>query len=45
MKKLLFTLAIVGLAFIVNAQPPAGDAKVGEWYGEKVTTDGPVALT
>ena len=45
MKKLLFTLAIVGLAFIVNAQPPAGDAKVGEWYGEKVTTDGAVALT
>lgn len=45
MKKLIFTLAIVGFAFIVNAQPPAGDAKVGEWYGEKVTTDGAVALT
>ena len=45
MKKLFFTLAIAGFAFVVNAQPPAGDAKLGEWYGEKVTTDGAVALT
>lgn len=45
MKKILFTLAIAGFAFIVNAQPPAGDAKAGEWYGEKVTTDGAVPLT
>ncbi len=36
MKKLLFTVAIIVLAFISNAQPPEGDAKVGEWYGEKV---------
>ena len=45
MKKLFFTLAIAGFAFVVNAQPPAGDAKPGEWYGEKVTTEGAVALT
>ena len=45
MKKLFFTLAIAGFAFVVNAQPPAGDAKQGEWYGEKVTTEGAVALT
>ena len=38
-------MAIAGFAFVVNAQPPAGDAKLGEWYGEKVTTDGAVALT
>lgn len=40
MKKLFLTLAIAGFGFIANAQPPAGDAKPGEWYGEKVTTDG-----
>ena len=37
MKKLLLTLAIATFAFISNAQPPAGDAKTGEWYGDKVT--------
>ena len=36
MKKLLFTLFIASFAFISNAQPPAGDAKTGEWYGDKV---------
>ncbi len=45
MKKLFFTLAIAGFALVVNAQPPAGDAKPGDWYGEKITTDGAVALT
>lgn len=40
MKKLFLTLAIAGFGFVANAQPPAGDAKPGEWYGEKVTTDG-----
>jgi hypothetical protein len=37
MKKLFFTVAVATFAFIANAQPPAGDAKAGEWYGEKVT--------
>jgi Domain of unknown function (DUF4920) len=37
MKKLFLTLAIAGFGFIANAQPPEGDAKPGEWYGEKVT--------
>ncbi|MEO5948432.1 MAG: DUF4920 domain-containing protein [Chitinophagaceae bacterium] len=45
MKKIFFTLAIAGFAFVVNAQPPAGDAKTGDWYGEKVTTEGAVPLT
>ncbi|MBL7724057.1 MAG: DUF4920 domain-containing protein [Chitinophagaceae bacterium] len=44
MKKLLFTLVIAGLGIIVNAQPPAGDAKAGEWYGEKVSTEGAVDI-
>ncbi len=37
MKKLLLTLAIATFAFNVNAQPPAGEAKTGDWYGDKVT--------
>lgn len=37
MKKLFFTIALSAAAFLVNAQPPEGDAKKGDWYGEKVT--------
>ncbi|MEO7922747.1 MAG: DUF4920 domain-containing protein [Chitinophagaceae bacterium] len=44
MKKFLFTLFVAGLAFTVNAQPPAGDAKPGEWYGEKVNTVGAIPI-
>ena len=44
MKKFFFTLFITGLAFVTNAQPPAGDAKPGEWYGEKVNPDGAVNI-
>lgn len=40
MKKMFLTLVMAGFGFIVNAQPPAGDAKPGEWYGEKITTEG-----
>lgn len=40
MKKLFLTLAIAGFGLIANAQPPAGDAKAGEWYGDKVNPDG-----
>jgi hypothetical protein len=44
MKKLFLTLLVAGFGFIVNAQPPAGDAKTGDFYGEKITADGAVAL-
>lgn len=44
MKKIMLTMAIAGLGFIANAQPPAGDAKPGEWYGEKVSTEGAVNI-
>ena len=44
MKKILLSLSIVMIAATANAQPPAGDAKPGDWYGEKVTTDGAVSL-
>ena len=44
MKKILLVCSIVMIATIINAQPPAGDAKPGEWYGEKVTTDGAISI-
>ena len=40
MKKMFFTLVMAGFGFIVNTQPPAGDAKPREWYGEKISTEG-----
>ena len=45
MKKLLLSLFVVTTALIANAQPPAGDAKPGEWYGEKVNPEGAVSIT
>lgn len=40
MKKVLLSSIVVLLATITIAQPPVGDAKPGDWYGEKITTDG-----
>jgi DNA-directed RNA polymerase subunit F len=45
MKKILLSLSIVMLATFANAQPPAGDAKPGDWYGEKITTEGAVPIS
>jgi hypothetical protein len=45
MKKVLFAIVFGSLAFVSTAQPPAGDAKPGDWYGEKITADGAVPLT
>lgn len=39
MKKSLFTLALAAFGFLANAQPPEGDAKPGEWYGEKISAE------
>jgi hypothetical protein len=45
MKK-LFSLFVLALsASAVMAQPPAGDAKPGEWYGEKTTADGAINIS
>lgn len=33
------------LALAASAQPPAGDARPGEWYGEKITAEGAVPLS
>lgn len=44
MKKIFSLLVIVLSASAVMAQPPAGDAKPGEWYGEKTTADGAINI-
>ena len=44
MKKMLFIFLFVASAFIVNAQPPEGDAKPGDSYGAKINPDGAVDI-
>ncbi|MBK6936406.1 MAG: DUF4920 domain-containing protein [Chitinophagaceae bacterium] len=44
MKKLFITFLLAGTGLLANAQPPAGDAKPGEWYGEKVSTDNALSI-
>jgi hypothetical protein len=44
MKKIFLLAFIVMTAIFANAQPPAGDASKGDFYGEKVSPDGAVAL-
>ena len=45
MKKLFLTILVAGFGFLANAQPPDGDAKPGEWYGEKITAIGAVPIS
>jgi len=44
MKKLFLTVLVAGFGIIAHAQPPAGDAKPGDFYGEKTSPDGAVSL-
>ena len=44
MKKFFLVILFFTVLFSVNAQPPAGDAKPGEWYGEKINTEGAVNI-
>lgn len=44
MRKIVLSFSIALFAIAAQAQPPAGDAKAGEWYGEKITTDGAIAM-
>ena len=44
MKKILVGFSLILLAVAVHAQPPAGDAKKGDWYGEKITADGAINI-
>ncbi len=44
MKKILFGLFLLGTSICAWAQPPAGEAKPGDFYGEKVNPEGALAL-
>lgn len=44
MKKVFLAAAALFATLVINAQPPAGDAKIGEWYGEKPGTEGTVSI-
>ncbi len=44
MKKIVIGVVVILLSLGVNAQPPAGDAKPGDQYGEKITPDGAVNI-
>jgi hypothetical protein len=44
MKQLIFTAFAAISILTATAQPPAGDAKPGEWYGEKVQTDNAIDI-
>jgi hypothetical protein len=44
MKKIVVCGVVILFAIVAYAQPPAGDAKPGEWYGEKITPDGAVGI-
>lgn len=44
MKKLFLVFLVSGFALVTNAQPPEGDAKPGDWYGEKITADGAIPV-
>ncbi|OQP64595.1 DUF4920 domain-containing protein [Niastella populi] len=44
MKQIILT-ALVAFSFIkASAQPPAGDAKPGDWYGEKIHTENAIDI-
>lgn len=45
MKKFLFAALIALVAGAAQAQPPAGDAKVGDYYGEKPGTENAMAIS
>lgn len=45
MKKIFLSLFVVLACLLVNAQPPEGEAKPGEWYGEKVDPAGMVNIS
>ena len=44
MKKILVGFSMILFAVAAHAQPPAGDAKKGDWYGEKISADGAINI-
>ncbi|HAL95433.1 MAG TPA: DUF4920 domain-containing protein [Chitinophagaceae bacterium] len=45
MKKFLIILILAGVSTLAIAQPPAGEAKPGDFYGEKISTDGALSFS
>jgi hypothetical protein len=44
MKKIIIALCLVATGFFTYAQPPEGEAKPGEWYGQQVDPDGAISI-
>ena len=45
MKRLILSATLAMAMFSAMAQPPAGEAKPGEFYGEKVSPDGAISIS
>ncbi len=45
MKKFFLSVIVVVTALFANAQPPAGDANIGDNYGAKISAAGAVAIS
>src|SRR5688572_21071396 len=45
MKKIIASCLVLLFALVGYTQPPAGEAKPGEQYGEKISSEGAVPLT
>lgn len=44
MKKIILTLSVILCSYFMNAQAPAGKAKVGDTYGKKINETGVIAI-
>ena len=44
MKKIVLTLSVILCSYLMNAQAPAGKAKVGDTYGKKIDETGAIAI-
>lgn len=44
MRKLILALAVIAAPVLVMAQPPAGNANIGDYYGDKVESKNAVPL-
>ncbi len=44
MKKIFLAVTLFGTALLAKAQPPAGNANPGDWYGEKPVAEGAVNI-
>lgn len=40
MKRIFLAILVTGFGLTIHAQPPEGDARPGEWYGDKISAEG-----